>query len=214
MPANTFAIRRDNLRQLVLGEEFEGNRAAFSRRVGIHQNQINLFLTDNENHRRNLGEALARKIEEALGLAPLYMDQPHSGGAETCTLGAVASDSYRGIFRADDAVSSMALTGAFLAQLSGRITSPDSLRIGAVMTRDVSDLAMGQTVVIDTAVKGASTDGVYVLQKGSDVYLRRLTKQLSGGWKVEGGGGVEVLESLKSIKITGRVVMSWRCEIL
>lgn len=216
MHTNTFEIRRENLRQLVL-EKFEGNRAALARQAEVNQNQINLFLTDNEAHRRNLGEALARKIEVNLGLTVGWLDSPHGGATSTVKVacpGWTIPDNLKGLFRREDRVAAIELYSGFVEQLAGKITAPENLLLAAVASRDLEELAVGELVILDVGVKAISSDGIYVLQRGDTSFLRRVAKQLSGGWLVHGGGTTETLDSLKSIKAAAKVVMVWRSMVV
>jgi hypothetical protein len=73
MKTPIYEVRRHNLHRLVL-DQYDGNRAALARAAKVHPNQINLLLSDNIDHRRNLGEVLARKIESELKLPGGHLD--------------------------------------------------------------------------------------------------------------------------------------------
>jgi hypothetical protein len=210
-----FSIRRDNLRQLVMSKPYDGNRSAFSRATEVHVNQINLFLTDNPNHRRNLGEALARKIEAKLGLSEGWFDVVHGGEGAPLKISSPRGElpaALVGLFARDAAVASLEVHASFLSSFGGKITSPDNILVAAVATRDIPELTPGDTVFIDAGVKAITADGVYILQRGDTTVLRRISKQMSGTWLVHGAGGApaETLDNLRNVKACGRVLMVWR----
>lgn len=76
---NVFEVRRLNLIAHI-DEKFDGNRAAFCRATGKNPNLINLVLTDNADYRRNIGEKLARSIEEKAGMPVGWLDSPRGVG--------------------------------------------------------------------------------------------------------------------------------------
>lgn len=216
-----FEVRRENLRRLVL-DKFEGNRAAFSRAAGVHQNQVNLLLTDNDAHRRNLGEGLARKIEGTLGLVDGYLDVPNSGRftEETHLVRAIAiPPGLSEVLRADDQVHSVCYHKQWLQSYTGQVTSLNNLAIAIVTTHDLHpEVKLGDRVMIDTGVKAVTADGVYILQRNSDTFLRRMTKQVTGGWYMSvpptiGDKPIHV-DSLKGIKAAGRVLAKIAYDIL
>jgi hypothetical protein len=213
-----FETRRDNLRRLIL-DKFDGNRAAFARAAGVNQNQINLLLSDNEQHRRNLGEALARRMEQAVGLPNGYFDLPRANGAMTHTVRSLAvPEQLQGILRRSDDVLGMHVSDASLNALKGKITAPENLIIAHVITHDMApEIAMDETVVIDAAVNAITHDGIYIIHQGHNVFLRRVTKSISGGWTISSPNpAIETLkvDSLRGIKAAGRIVMTLKRSIL
>lgn len=208
MTKQIFEVRRENLRRLVL-DKYEGNRAAYSRAAGVHQNQVNLLLTDNLEHRRNLGEALARKMESDLGVAAGFFDVDHAGGAgNTFSINSpelVAPLSS--VFRRCDMVSSVVFTDSFAAAIAPRVTDKANVIITKLTTKDMEpEIRMEATLLVDTEVKAVTLDGVYILTRGSDVFLRRVTKQLVGGWCISSGVDKTQVDSMKGFKVSGRVI--------
>lgn len=63
--------RREGLRHL-LEERFHGNQAALAKATNISPG----LLHDSLNKVRNVGERIARRVEEKLKLAPGWLDQP------------------------------------------------------------------------------------------------------------------------------------------
>jgi hypothetical protein len=212
MPTAAFEVRRDNLRRIVL-EKFDGNRASFSRAAGVQPNQVNLILTDNVEHQRNLGEALARKMESSLGIQPGWFDAPRpTNGAPVITVKALeVPPQLANIFRCDEVATQMDLYQSYFSHLVGKITAVENISFTCVNTRDMEpELMMGDTVMVDVAAQAITADGVYVLMRGGDAFLRRVTKQMIGGWVISVPGrpsDTVTVETLKGIKAAGRLVI-------
>jgi hypothetical protein len=208
MALTVLETRRENLRRLVF-DRFEGKRSLFSRASGVHENQINLVLTNNETHGRNLGEKLACRIESSLSLSPGYLDQPqaHEELHEILCLPVPAP--LLQIFRADDNLERIVVRARFLAILVGKITGRENLAAYLVATADMAPaLVLDERVILDTAVKAVSADGVYVLQHGDTTHLRRVSKLLTGGWTIQSGSGASIhIDTLSGIDVLGKVVM-------
>lgn len=71
-------IRRENLVR-VINAHFGGVAARLAEKLGVPLPQI-ARLTSDAASRRNIGDSLARDIEQAVGLDRGWMDAPHDGG--------------------------------------------------------------------------------------------------------------------------------------
>lgn len=71
------AIRRRNL-EIILREQFDGNKSKLAALLGIESSYLSRFFTDNPKHRRNIGAGLARRIETAAGKPTDWMDVTHN----------------------------------------------------------------------------------------------------------------------------------------
>jgi SOS-response transcriptional repressor LexA len=68
--------RRENLRALI-DRRFGGSQTQLAQAVGLGQPSfVSRLLTENEGTRKNIGNRLARRVEEALGLSPNWLDTP------------------------------------------------------------------------------------------------------------------------------------------
>lgn len=74
-----YEIRRARLKQLIQ-EDFEGVAAQFARRVQRQPDYINRLLSSNKDHRKRLGEDLAREFESAIGKPRGWLDRPDRVG--------------------------------------------------------------------------------------------------------------------------------------
>lgn len=68
-------VRRENLR-VIVKERFRGKIAGLATALDRAHSYISRCLTDNEKHRKNIGEEFARDIERLLKMDPLSLDQP------------------------------------------------------------------------------------------------------------------------------------------
>lgn len=68
-----FETRRKNLLSHI-ADKHQGNRAEYCRAIGKNPNLINLTLTRNPDHRKNIGEKLARDLEHLSNLPDGWLD--------------------------------------------------------------------------------------------------------------------------------------------
>ena len=212
MTITAFEVRRENVRKLI-NEKFDGNRSAFSRAAGVHPNQINLVMAENE-HRRNLGEDLTRRMEESLGIPTGYFDAEHMTGENSVHKIATSPvpESMSSILRKDDEVEGAVYYNSYLDKLAGKITARENLLICKIATHDMApEIGFDERVMVDLGVKAVSVDGVYIIGRGSDLFLRRVTKQITGGWCILTPKRDPVhVDSLKGMRAVGKIVMAWR----
>jgi len=69
--ANTLTTRRERVKGII-ESRFEGNQSRFASAVGTAPPHINQILAG----KKNVGEGLARRIELALSLPPMFLDTP------------------------------------------------------------------------------------------------------------------------------------------
>lgn len=80
MTKNISQVRRDNLERLIK-ERFAGRRKAFADALGFQPALVSRYLSTKPNTRKNIGGALARKIELVCKLPENWMDAPHGEAA-------------------------------------------------------------------------------------------------------------------------------------
>lgn len=202
------AIRRTNIHELVM-QKFAGNKSAFSRAAQVHSNHVNLLLSKNEAHRRNLGEELARRIESALGLPDLWLDRDHSGeDVPTAVIGSLPIGEGLSSVLQTSAVQSMTVTKSWLYSTLPQVAHHSQLFIAAISTAALAPVLMpGDQVLIDAGVKAYTGEGHYLIAVGDDVYLRTIRKTITGTYRVVANAAEEVVESISSFKVLGKVVL-------
>lgn len=198
-------IRRANLAGLIQ-DRFQGNRAAFCRATEKNPNLINLILSNNEDIRRNLGEKLARDIEEKMGLPDGWLDVGREGGAlgEVYTFPVTRLDAMEA-----SGVEKIVIGQDVAAKHLDKPTAMAAVRacymIGDEMRPAISQ---GDILLVDTGCSEIERDGVYVITRGKDVFVRRVRKSLDGTMRVaaDGDPGGAMNVPIGKIKPAGRVV--------
>lgn len=203
-----YKIRKANLMGLVLSK-FTGNRAAMARAAAVHPNHMNLILSSNETHRRNIGEDLARRIEVSLSLPDKWLDHLH-GTENRETLVSISSlpiqSSLSHILK-ESPVTGISASNAWILSVSSEATAVENLFLSTIATGEMSPLlSVGDLVIVDGASKGFSVEGTYILAVGDDALLRHIKKTITGGYLVSSGASEERIDSLSSLKIIGRIV--------
>ena len=184
MGATVFETRRQNLIGLIR-DRFSDNRAEFSRSTGKNPNLINLVLTANEEYRRNIGEKLARDIEQRAGLAPGWLDAPRGIGIRNVTQIPILTDQT-----AVPAKPPLANPYYMIVPLDDpniALRSSGSGNLVAVYAGDASmapTIRVGDWVWVDLGVKKLSGDGVYVIKQNEGTVFRRLQQLPDGTLRV------------------------------
>lgn len=206
-------VRQQNLRLLVI-EKFGGKRAPLARQIDTPQNHVNLLLTENAIHLRAMGEGLARKVEEKLGLDIGWMDAPHrkvNGADESITVAArTIPAEFRDILR-ECQVSRYAIHRAWLESLAHRIENLSELFIATLVAPVASqDVHPGSVVLVDAGVRQVGSEGLYILATGSEhCVARRIRRNLNGGFvlkPMDAAGPDVVLDSSDKPRVVGRIV--------
>lgn len=175
---DVFEARRLNLIDHI-SSQFDGNRAAFCRATGKNPNLINLVLTDNAGYRRNIGEKLARDIEQRAGLQAGWLDLPRGSapGRSRC----IPLVSYSAIPDEPpikpEHFALMPLDSTYPIVLAGSCQL-----VFAVVTESSMEptLVYGDLVYVDLEVKCIESDGLYVLRRGIRTEVRRVQMVNSG----------------------------------
>jgi len=198
-------VRRGNLGALIQ-DKFRGNRAAFCRATGKNPNLINLILSSNPAIRRNLGEKLARSIEEALGLPERWLDIERSGGpvGEVYTFPVTRLDAMEA-----SGLEKIVVGQDVAARNFDRPTAMASVR-GCYMVGDEMKpaISQGDLMLVDTGHKDIDRDGVYVITRGTDVFVRRIRKSLDGAYRISADSDPDspVVAQPGKFKSAGRVI--------
>lgn len=199
-------VRRENLEQLI-AVRFDSNNAAFCRATGKHQNLINLILTKNTALRRNMGERLARDIERALSLPVGYLDVPRQSGVAGGSL-------YTFPVVRLDALDSSGMEKIVIgADMAGRhLDSPSAMSAvrGCYMTSDemAPSINKDDLMFVDAGAVEFDRDGIYVIVRNKDVFIRRVRRLLTGGIRISSDGDKDgaIDAAPGKFKSMGRVV--------
>ena len=208
---NIIEVRRQNLLGYIR-DTYAGNRAEFCRATGKNPNLINLVLTNNPEYRRNIGEKLARDIEERTGLASGWLDSPRGIGARKVAKIPILVDStdvpdtapleadYYVVLPVDDPTLALRSTGLKNLVI---VTAQES---GMTPT-----FTVGSNVWVDLGTKKPQGDGVYVLRVSGATQFRRIQQMPNGDLRVSQDDPAYAPQILKSkassgLKVVGKAI--------
>ncbi|EJD6109766.1 S24 family peptidase [Morganella morganii] len=193
----TKEIRRANLRALIKEFADKGvNRAKFAEMIGIPAAQLSQIGSDNPT--RNIGDIIARRIEESLNLRNGWMDNIHAAASE--------SDSIKDNFILHNIGDNNTVQTYRISQLDleyscggGRLNSeyPDIVKaveidpdyakkmfggrkasslglVTAVGDSMLGTIDPGSLVVLDVTVRSFLSDGIYAFTFGDTMHIKRL----------------------------------------
>jgi hypothetical protein len=204
MKAPESDIRRENLKRLIL-ERFEGNRAAFCRAAYKNPNMINLILSSNPDLQRSFGEKVARDIERVLNLPDKWLDAVQSGAQ----IGAVYNIPVVRLDQLNAAgVERLILGVDIVSRHLDRPTAMTNVRACYMPTQEMAP-AIGQDdlMLIDSGVSEIDRDGVFVITRGTDVFVRRVRRLLAGGIRISADSSPDTLDAQPGqFACAGRIV--------
>ncbi|WP_195759015.1 S24 family peptidase [Pseudomonas syringae] len=226
-------IRRYNLRQLVK-TRYGGVTARLAEKIGRQASYVARVLSDNSEHARNIGEKLAREIEEACDLPVGFLDEleddeyvlptripntaPRAGmWSEVAKIPWINLGSTMGLSvdpaESSRAFSSVTLRTSWLRQLPS-ITDPTNIRLitGAGDSMHPS-ISHGDLLLVDIGITPTLSDGVYVFTMADQVYIKRLQREPDGFRVLSDNPRYrEILVPAAEqdvIQVHGRVVYCW-----
>ena len=200
-PNKTAEVRRKNLLNLIAAK-YNANRAEFSRAVGKNSNLINLVLSTNEEFRRNIGETLARDLEERAGLPAGWLDTEQHGGPT----GSVSTFPIIRLGQETDGTEKLVLASDIVSRQLDNPTALVNIKACFMPTAEMAPaINRGDLMFIDTGVKAVAAEGVYVLVNGKDVFVRRVKKTLTGTLRASADSDSSVEDLPAKIKIAGRI---------
>lgn len=218
--------RRERLRQLQAERGLRGP-VELGRLIGRKVNQTSDLL----HGRSAFGERVARSIEEAAGLPLGWLDLPPDSAAQAPAGSAPTVASGLAGARAPTAevlvpllagapaeagvpwAAPLRLSAAWLAQLEGAGASHE-LRLWCVGDDSMEPtLAAGDLLLLDASVRSASRDGIYAIQLGASVQLRRVRLRLDGALEVSADQpalrSVDVVAPT-ALQVAARALWCWR----
>lgn len=167
-------VRRELLQAWLNREKI--NQSQLAAKIDVQPSYISCILHKSK-RKRDIGEALARRLEDALGMAPYYLDgvdRPASTGAPRAIGEIIAIPRLhrsKNVQRLDEA-NTVLLAAAELQRREIRLTSAAWLSI------EVSDMApaipRGATVIVDTSDTNIQDGKAYALGWGDQLVIRRV----------------------------------------
>lgn len=198
-------IRRRNLQALIgaLPDEYP-DRAALARKLGVSYAQLNQII--GRTPTRGLGEKLARKWEERLGLIRGWLDHDHpepwatpafevrEGAPAALTNGHIDIPVYdirggmgRGALvpERESVIDSIRVPMSFVRENFPTVSSPTNLRVITGYGDSMKPtFAHGDPLIVDTGVNEMLIDSVYVFTLHDELYVKRIQRLPGGSLKI------------------------------
>lgn len=198
----TKEIRRNNLRTLLEGYTSQGlTRAEFAEKLGVTASQLSQVASSNPV--RNIGDALARRIEVSFGLTKGWMDIIHSDDEDKTSKtshaknynlqnlsGAYTDHTYRieqldtefscggGRMNSEypEIIQSIEIDPEYAKRMFGGRPAASLKITTAVGDSMKGSVEPGELVVLDVTVSRFVSDGIYAFSYGDSVHIKRLQK--------------------------------------
>lgn len=213
-------------RDLLLNDAGEPNQNELHRRTGINQPTLQrIFSGESKDPRDSTIEPLAKLFGVSLlqlkGKEPVgqelnenaTMARPDS--IDVPVMNAEGSMGAGRLVPEHDAIIDyMRLSLAFLRRRF-TITSPSNLRVvigyGDSMAPTIKD---GDPVVVDTGVTELKIDGIYVLSRGDELFIKRMQRLVGGGFEMISDNQLykpQVIMDLAAdnLVVRGRALIAW-----
>ena len=188
MLSNVYQNRYEHLRDII---ERHGGQQAIATKLEVSKQYISLV--GSEKPGKNIGHKMARKIETLFGLPIGTTDLPMGGRlteqtAETVNvplLNVVASMGHgAAVDWSEETVQEMRFSKRWLRQN----TEASSFNTLAVITAKGDSMAPtftdGSILLVDTAYTQIKIDGVYILRRDDELFIKRLQRNLDGTFEV------------------------------
>lgn len=188
MFSSTHQHRYEHLRDII---KRHGGQSAVAEKLGVTRQYLNIVGA--ENAKKNIGNAMARKIETVFGLPINTIDQPlgvplteiddHSVNVPllnvAVSLGAASAKNWK-----HEAVQSIRLSKHWLRHN----TEASNFETLAVLTAPDDSMAptfaSGAILLVDTSITQIKADAIYVLLNDSDMFIKRVQRNLDGSLAV------------------------------
>ena len=217
-------IRKKNM---VLLAEKHGGQSALARALGRKKEQINVLCKS-----KRIGDALAASIEEALGLDPHWMDEPHADLAPTSSRRLIPGEVVA-IPRYDmaasmgdghivddhvDVVERIEVSQDYLRR-TVRFSSPENLAIitalGDSMAPTFNDCDL---LLVDRGVTEIKLDAVYVIHYEGQYFVKRIQRRPGEPLLMISDNQAyrpqEISRKAADFQVMGRVLMAWNARKL
>lgn len=188
MVTNTYQNRYEHLRDII---ERHGGQQAVATKLDVTKQYISLVGSDKPS--KNVGHRMARKIETVFGMPIGTMDMPIASRATEQTaetvnvplLNVVASMGHgASVDWQEETVQEMRFSKRWLRHN----TEASSFTTLAVITAKGDSMAPtfvdGSILLVDTAYTQLKIDGVYILRREDELFIKRIQRNLDGSFEV------------------------------
>lgn len=211
-------IRHQNLMQLI---KDAGTQRAFSELIDKSYAQVNQWVNKSPDTTtgkpRVMSSGIAREIERKTGKPTGWMDIEHekrelpfsNPSVEIYPLETAAPASHK-----TSPLNYLPLSQSWIDQYLLPISKVNNLRfIHAADNSMEPTLADGDILIVDTGTTSVANEGVYVLQIDTQVLLRRISKDITGGHIISNDNpvtrNISTVKDLSEIHILGKVLWAW-----
>ena len=216
-------LRRTNLRKLI-DDRFQGVAAPLAKRLDLQPSYMSRLFTKNEDHRRNIGDEMARKIEGILGLPDGWMDTTHDSPRNIPSSSAVVPKADNSIAQLiqegeDRGVRSVHVTETWMYRHLGIANTKDVAIVTATGDAMAGTFADGDVLFVDRSHDTVKTDAIYALTMHGEFYIRRVQRQPDGDLTLIADNSVYAPQVVTkreraSMAVLGRVIGAWRWQRL
>ncbi|MEG0280601.1 MAG: LexA family transcriptional regulator [Morganella sp. (in: enterobacteria)] len=190
-------IRRANLRALMKEYSDKGiNKAKFAELIGIPPAQLSQIGSDNP--KRNIGDIIARRIEESLNLRNGWMDNVHAEHSESAPiknnfiLESISDNNTVQTYRISqldleyscgggrlnseypDIIQAVEIDPDYAKKMFGGRKASSLGLVTAVGDSMLGTIDPGSLVVLDITVRNFLSDGIYAFTFGETMHIKRL----------------------------------------
>lgn len=221
--ATVYQTRYERLRKLI--EREGGNKASVAAKIGITRQYMQAVAADTPT--KSIGNSLARRVEKAYQLQEGYLDALITNSIETVDgfveipLLDIRGSMGPGLFQpeVDQVIQLIRLSRDWIREHC-RGVSVKNLAIitgkGDSMSPTIAD---GALILVDTGRTQVDIDGVYVLARNGELFIKRMQRLLNGGYKIisdnERYPAQDISQfDLDQVDVLGRAVVSWSPRIL
>lgn len=188
MVQNIYQHRYSHLLDLL---ERSGGQTATAERIGVTKQYIYAVTHPDPKKVKNIGNKMARRIEETFGLAVGSLDVPpgidesqqdeHS--VEVPLLNVVVAMGA-GTTWTEEVIQGMRISKQWLRQNTQATSFSTLARITAKGDSMEPTFFDGSTLLIDTAVRKMGVDAVYVIARDHDLFVKRVQKRMDGSFDI------------------------------
>jgi len=215
--ATVYQTRYERLQKII--PMHGGTKAAIAEKLGITRQYMQSVASDKPT--KKIGDKLARKIEQTFGYEHGYLDELVQSATEVSDkfievplLDVRASMGPGALQLFDDEVVQLIRLSKDWVLQNFRGASISSLAIitakGDSMSPTYED---GAVLLVNTAKQVIDIDGVYVIARGDELFVKRMLRRVSGGYTMVSDNHAyppqTVMDTdLESLKVLGKVLVA------
>lgn len=218
--ATVFQTRRERALR-ILDMHCGGSKTKLAIELGVSKQYVGAFLKPEATPgHKGIGNAMARKIEQKFGYQEGYLDnmilQSEVIGDESIVIPLLdvrASMGPGATMNTEEEVMQLVRLSRSWLRENIRGASASNLAIitgkGDSMSPTFED---GSTLLVDHSVNDIKVDGVYVIDRMGELFVKRMQRKLSGGYIMISDNPrfhPQEVDDLTQLRILGKVLCEW-----